>query len=151
MLRLLSLALIVIAAGGCTSLKYQTFADDGVAINGYDPVAYFNESKPVPGNAKYSYKYKGAPWHFASAENLDLFKSDPEAYAPQYGGYCAYAMANGFVVATDPEAWTVRDDKLYLNYSKRVRNTWLKKPGEYIKKGDANWAKKLKDGVDRNS
>ena len=112
----------------------------GEAINGYDPVAYFTEMKPVRGDPAFAYAYKGASFLFASAENRELFAADPAHYAPQYGGWCAYAMAQGAFATTAPEAWTVRDGKLYLNYSTGVRQLWQKDPAGYIVQADANWA-----------
>ena len=125
----------------------QAFALDPVytsfigntAIGGYDPVAYFTQSKPVKGRGDFSYSYKGADWNFASQENLDAFKASPEKYAPQYGGYCAYAVSQGYTASTDPLAWTIVDDKLYLNYSKSVRQLWLREAKNNILKGDKNW------------
>ena len=94
------------------------------AIEGYDPVAYFQEGKPVEGDSDYSYDWMDATWYFASSENRDRFAADPERYAPQYGGYCAWAVANGYAAKIDPEAWAVVDDKLYLNYSQDVQQQW---------------------------
>lgn len=95
------------------------------AVSGYDTVAYFTEGKPVKGNSKYTATYKGAEWRFSSTENLALFQENPEKYAPQYGGYCAWGLANGHAVSSDPEAWSVVGDKLYLNYNKGVKERWL--------------------------
>lgn len=116
----------------------------GVAINGYDPVAYFTESKPVAGKADITYSWKGTTWRFASAQNRDAFQTNPDKYAPQYGGYCAYAVAKGYTAKTDPQAWRVVDDKLYLNYSKSVQSTWEKDIPGYIKSADRNWPDVLK-------
>ncbi len=136
------LALIAILSG-CTSIANKpTFKTDAGAIRGYDPVAYFTEEKPVQGLSEYSLDHNGATWYFSSSDNKSLFENDPEKYSPQYGGYCAYAMANGFVVSSDPEAFTLVDDKLYLNYSLGVRETWLKDIPAYIESGDKNWAAK---------
>lgn len=134
-------ALILIQA--CTTLKAETFTTDMIAIRGYDPVAYHTESMPVPGNPEYSYEYNDAIWQFASEENKQLFRDDPDRYIPQYGGYCAYAMSKGFVASTDPYAWTIDDDKLYLNYSLSVRKTWLKDIPGYVTKADDNWQEKV--------
>ena len=134
------LALLVSA---CATLKTPTFATDDGAIRGFDPVAYFTEEQPVKGDAAYSYEYNDATWYFSSAENLQSFKRDPARYAPQYGGYCAYAMSNGWVVSTDPEAWHIDDGKLYLNYSKGVRKTWLKDVPGYVAKADGHWEEKI--------
>ena len=146
---LITLALILISTG-CASIGQgkHTFTDDAGAIRGYDPVAYFNDGGPKKGKSSLSVTHGGGVYHFANEANRDAFKADPERYAPQYGGYCAYAMSKGFVVSTDPNAWHIKDDKLYLNYSLGVRKTWLKKRDEYIVKADTNWSKKLKTGLD---
>src|SRR5512135_2769630 len=89
----------------------------GVAIRGYDPVAYFTESKPVEGSKQFTFEWQGATWRFASAANRDLFAKTPEKYAPQYGGYCAYAVSQGHTATIDPQRWRIVDGKLYLNYS----------------------------------
>ena len=111
----------------------------GLAIRGTDPVAYFTEGKAVPGDSQYESEWNGATWRFASAENQELFESDPEAYAPQYGGYCAKALSEGNVVSTDPEAWKIVDNKLYLNYSPEVQEQWVEDIPGNIAKADANW------------
>lgn len=116
----------------------------GVAINGYDPVAYFTEKKPVAGKADITYDWKGVTWRFASAQNRDAFKAEPEQYAPQYGGYCAYAVSKGYTAKTDPQAWRVVGGKLYLNYNKSVQSTWAKDIPGYIKSADKNWPGVLK-------
>ncbi|GAB4496576.1 MAG: YHS domain-containing (seleno)protein [Saprospiraceae bacterium] len=110
------------------------------AIKGYDPVAYFTQNKPVKGAADITFEWNGATWHFASAENRDLFKGNPEKYVPQYGGWCAYGWAQGYPAKTEPEAWSIVDGKLYLNYSLDVRSDWDKKRAEYIQAADKNWA-----------
>jgi YHS domain-containing protein len=109
------------------------------AIEGYDPVAYFEAGKPVEGDSDYAHEWMGATWYFASAANRDRFAADPEKYAPQYGGYCAWAVANGYTAKIDPEAWSVVDDKLYLNYSKDVQSQWSQDVPGNITKGNANW------------
>lgn len=113
----------------------------GVAVGGYDAVAYHTQGKPVPGTIAHTLEHGGATWRFASAENRDLFKADPAKYAPQYGGYCAYAVSQGYTAKGDPEAWSIRDGKLYLNYNKSVRKDWEKNATQFIKAGDANWPK----------
>lgn len=111
----------------------------GVAIRGYDPVAYFTQGEPVEGSKTFRTEWNGAEWRFVNAEHLNLFNADPERYAPQYGGYCAWAVANNYTASTQPEAWTIFEDKLYLNYSLSVRGQWEQDiPGNVIK-GDANW------------
>ena len=114
----------------------------GGAIRGYDPVAYFMQSKPVKGSSKYQHQWNGATWRFSSKKNLNLFKSNPEKYSPQYGGFCAYAMAvAGQFASTIPEAWTIKNGKLYLNFSLDVRENWESNIAQYIEVGDNNWNK----------
>lgn len=110
-----------------------------IAIRGYDPVEYLRGNGPVKGERDFETEWNGATWRFASAENRDLFASDPEAHAPQYGGYCAWAVANGYTASTDPDAWSLHDGKLYLNYSLGVRDTWSRDIPGNIARGDANW------------
>ena len=111
----------------------------GVALKGYDPVAYFQENRPVQGNPQFHYEWMSASWLFASAENRDRFASDPAKYAPQYGGYCSYAVSQGHTASIDPEAWKIVDGKLYLNYSKGVQQKWQQDVPGYIQKADHNW------------
>jgi YHS domain-containing protein len=111
----------------------------GIAIQGYDPVAYFTDSKPVKGDAKFSYTWRGTVWQFASAQHRDLFAETPEKYAPQYGGFCAYAVSENHTADIDPEAWKIIENKLYLNYSKSVQQMWLKEPEARIRRADQNW------------
>jgi YHS domain-containing protein len=110
-----------------------------VAVGGYDPVAYFTEQKPVKGDAKFTTSYKNTPWHFSSAENRDKFIASPERYAPQYGGYCAWAVAQGSTASGDPQHWKIVNDKLYLNYDAQVQKKWeINIPG-FIQQADKNW------------
>ena len=115
----------------------------GVAIDGTDPVAYFTEGRPVKGSRAYSYTWNGATWRFASAHNRDLFAANPERYAPQYGGYCAWAVSQGYTAGIDPSAWKIVDGKLYLNYSKGVQAKWLANTKDLIRQADRNWPKIL--------
>ncbi len=117
----------------------SVFSNGGFAINGYDPVAYFTERKPVIGTDDHTLTWNDATWRFASAENLATFEADPETYAPQYGGYCAYAVSRNYTASTDPDAWTIHGDKLYLNYNKIVRSLWSVNIEGNIQKGDDNW------------
>ena len=111
----------------------------GTAIKGYDPVAYFTEGRPVEGSRRHSHDWNGVTWRFSSAANRDLFIADPEAYAPQYGGYCAWAVAEGYTADIDPEAWHIADGKLYLNYNQTVAARWLEDVPGHVAKGDVNW------------
>jgi len=121
--------------------KAEVFSTGDGAIRGYDAVEYFKQGKPVKGKPENVFLWKDVKWYFASEENLLTFKADPEKYAPQYGGYCAYGLADGHKATTSPDAWTILDSKLYLNYDKDVRQLWNKNQKEYIKKADANWPK----------
>lgn len=117
----------------------EIYSTNGVAINGYDAVAYFTDHKPVKGSDKFTTSYKGATFYFASAAHRDTFAGNPDHYAPQFGGYCAYGTAEGHKAPTEPQAFTVVDDKLYLNYNDNVQQTWRADIGGYIKKANANW------------
>ena len=115
------------------------FQSNAIAINGYDPVAYFTEEKPVEGTPEFASEWNGATVLFASAAHKEMFDADPEAYAPKYGGYCAYAVSKGYTASTDPAAWTVHEGRLYLNYSKSVRALWTARRSSHIRSADANW------------
>ncbi len=117
----------------------ETFQVDGIAIHGYDPVAYFTQGEPVRGSDSHTIDYRGATWKFASAENLAAFKGDPGKFGPRFGGYCAYAASQGYLAPTVPEAWTIHEDRLYLNFSLRVRRRWSRDIVNNIAKGEANW------------
>lgn len=139
-------ALFVTFLSVATSFAQHTnvFSVDGKAIRGYDPVAYFTDGQAVKGDSTLTYAYEGTTWQFASKEHLDAFKTDPTKYMPQYGGYCAYGTADGHKAPTQPDAWTIDNGKLYLNYNTKVRTKWnTDRPG-YIEKADQNWPK-LKD------
>jgi YHS domain-containing protein len=114
------------------------------AINGYDTVAYFTVSKPVKGLDSLVYEWRGAKWKFSTQENLDLFKANPEKYAPQYGGYCAYGVTQDHLVKVEPDQFTVRDGKLYLNYDADVQTLWSKDIPGYIKAADSKFPALLK-------
>lgn len=119
--------------------KPEVFAVDGVAIRGTDPVAYFTAGAATKGSASNTSEYMGATWQFASAENKAMFDANPEKYAPKYGGYCAFAVSKGSTASTDPEAWSIVDDRLYLNYSLNVRKVWKEDIPGNIARADANW------------
>jgi YHS domain-containing protein len=117
----------------------EVFAPGNKAINGYDPVAFFVESRPVKGNDQFTYDWKNVTWSFSDQEHLNLFKAAPEKYAPQYGGYCAYGTAQGHKAPTEPGTWTILDGKLYFNYSDDVKREWSKNREAFILKADTNW------------
>ena len=110
-----------------------------IAIKGYDPVAFYEQSKPMKGSPEFTHEWNGATWRFGSAKTRDLFMMDPEKYAPQYGGYCAWAVSNNYTADIDPEAWKIMDGKLYLNYSKDVQKKWEPEAQKRIADADRNW------------
>ncbi len=113
------------------------------AVGGYDPVAYFQQKRPVKGSSKFSLRHKGATWRFSSQANLDKFRADPAAYAPRYGGYCAWAVSQGYTAKGDPMYWRIVDGKLYLNYNADVQARWERDIPGFIRKADGNWPKVL--------
>ncbi len=117
----------------------EVFNTDGVALHGYDVVGYFTDGKPVEGHSDYSVKWQGVMWRFASAENLETFETNPRAYAPRYGGYCAYAMSKGAIATTVPEAWSIHENRLYLNFSTGVRDIWRQDIPGNIVAADGHW------------
>jgi len=127
----------ILAAGPVDRINKDS---KGVAVEGYDVVAYFTEGKPVEGRKEFETEWNGAKWLFATAANRDLFKADPEKYAPQYGGYCAYAVSKGHTAGIYPKNWKVVDGKLYLNH-RFAQGRWLKDVPGNITKGDGNWPK----------
>lgn len=116
------------------------YADNGVAIRGADPVAYFQEGKSVEGNSQFAYQWMNATWYFSSAENRDLFVKNPRKYAPQYGGFCAWAVSRGYTAPIDPDVWKIVDGKLYLNYNKGVQKNWERDIPDNIARGDRHWS-----------
>ena len=117
----------------------QFFERNSLAIDGYDPVAYFTELKPVKGSSEFRTDYQGVIFQFVSAAHRDTFAADPEKFVPQYGGYCAYGMARGYKAKINPAAFTIVRDKLYLNYNEAIRSRWLSDIPGSIQKADANW------------
>lgn len=142
------IALIAVVAAGCGllgvgALNKSTAAvnvdSKGLALQGYDAVAYFKENLPREGKAEFTADYNGAKWQFTSAENRDAFTKEPAKYAPQYGGYCAWAVGHNYTAQGDPQAWKIVDNKLYLNYSKDVQAKWQQEIPKYVADGDKNW------------
>jgi YHS domain-containing protein len=133
---LLILAILTLSVAASAASINQT---EGVALKGYDPVAYFTENKAVPGSEQFSTQYQGATYKFESAANRDIFVANPTKYAPQYGGYCAYGVAHGDKADVDPDAFTVVNGKLYMNYDKAVRFLWKRDIPGNITKADQNW------------
>lgn len=129
-------------------MSFSVFAEDPIytgffsnkALDGYDTVAYFTDGKPIKGDKQWQTEYQGADWYFSSQENLNKFKADPQAYAPQYGGYCAWAVSakNDFAPA-DPNQWAIVDGKLYLNYNAEIKAWWDDDRSGHITQADKNW------------
>lgn len=116
-----------------------TAKNSQVAVNGYDPVAYFTAGEPVKGSEDFTATHHGAEFRFANQENLDTFLGDPDKYAPQFGGYCAWAVSQGYTAPGNPKNWAVVDGKLYLNYNSEVQNTWNAERDELIPAAATNW------------
>lgn len=135
------IAALVITATTASARDAEVYTGtfSSLAVGGYDAVAYFKAGRPVPGVAQFSTEYKGATWRFASKENLDAFRANPTAFAPQYGGYCSWAVANGYTASGDPEVWKIVNGKLYLNYDRSVQTKWEKDIPGFISKADKNW------------
>lgn len=143
------LALVALAAAGCAALGTTTLDksaavnknSQGLALDGYDAVAYFTENKPREGKPEFTREYDGAKYQFATAANRDAFAKEPAKYAAQYGGYCAWAVSQGYTADTDPNTGKVVDGKLYLNYNPAVAQKWNENTEKFIADGDNNWKK----------
>lgn len=140
--RIIGAAALLCGASIASAGDRPIFTHKDAAIRGYDAVAYFSlaeDADAVRGVPEISAEYMGSTWHFASIENRDAFQANPSRYAPQYGGYCAFAVSHGFTKPIDPDAWYIKDDRLYLNLSKRVKRKWLKDRDAAIVRADNNW------------
>jgi YHS domain-containing protein len=138
------IAIAAIAAAGAVAAKpapVYTGTFSNLALSGYDPVAYFTQGKPVRGLKQFTTSYNGADWQFASAADLAAFKSNPARYAPQYGGYCAWAVSQNYTASGDPKVWKIVNDKLYINYNAEVGEKWSKDIPGFIKSANVNWPK----------
>lgn len=153
MMRTLAVSFLILTGLIFQAILVPAYAKDPVytgtfsslAVGGYDPVAYFAQGEPVEGSSDHELEWNGATWRFSSAANMEKFRSDPAAWAPQYGGYCAWAVSQGYTASSDPEAWRIVDNKLYLNYSKGVQQKWEKDIPGFIAKADANWPRVLEE------
>ena len=124
----------------CVTYSSLYFADhEGLSIDGYDPVSYFSDGEPAVGDSRFRYDWTGTTWQFKSQENLDLFKAEPDRYAPQYGGYCAWAAARNKLAPVNPEIWTIVDGKLYLNRNEKVQKEWEANRERDIELADRYW------------
>jgi YHS domain-containing protein len=119
--------------------KAMNMSAANLALKGYDAVAYFEQGKATKGEAAFAHEWQGATWHFSSAQHREMFMKEPARYAPQYGGYCAWAVSRNYTADADPQAWKIVGGKLYLNYNKSVQGSWEKESGGNIVKADSNW------------
>jgi YHS domain-containing protein len=132
-------ALLPVAPAQAADDLIYTGVFSNTAVGGYDTVAYHTVGEPVRGSRDFSTQWSGAEWRFSSQENLDLFLADPAGYAPQYGGYCAWAMAEGYTAKGDPEFWRIVDGKLYLNFNQEIQDRWETDIPGFITAADANY------------
>lgn len=142
-MKLALFSLAVVAAPATPALAKQapeiSAEVNRLAAGGYDVTAYFSHGKPVRGSAAHQLQFKGATWRFVSAENLARFKAEPAAFAPQFGGYCAWAVSQGYVAPGDPAQWKIVDGKLYLNFNARAKALWEADQADAIRRGHGNW------------
>ena len=136
---LLAGALLSPQSAQAREAEIYTGTFSSLGAGGYDVVAYFKLGRPVAGNGQFSTGFKGATWQFSTKENLDAFRASPVSFAPQYGGYCAWSIAQNYTASGDPEVWKIVGGKLYLNYDRSVQAKWEKDIPGFISKGDRNW------------
>lgn len=142
---------IILASGAAGALVQAAHAAEpavyvdvqSLAAGGYDPVSYFGSGGPIVGLTDYQTQWNGATWRFASAESMAKFVADPAAYAPQFGGYCAWAVSQGYIAPGDPKQWAVVEGKLYLNYNARAKELWDADRSAAIERGRGNWPRVL--------
>ena len=132
----LALFTVVASAAGKPAINLSR---GQLALGGYDAVAYIADGKALQGSASFEYRWMDATWRFASADHRDQFSKDPQRYAPQFGGYCAYAVSQGHTANGDPKVWRVVDGRLYLNYSTDAQKLWEEDVPGNITKGQQNW------------
>jgi YHS domain-containing protein len=138
---LLGISFVLLILIGCGGMAVGQSPVNDLAIKGYDTVAYFNAGKAVKGSGSFTFRWHDMTWYFSTRENRDLFAAGPEKYAPQYDGYCAWAMTEARKAHTDPEEWKIVDGKLYLNCSRAAYEKWSRDIPGNIKKADTNWLK----------
>ena len=140
MKQLLIIAVVFISTSSIVQAqKSPVYAPNGIALEGYDAVAFFTQSKPVKGSASFSYNWEGAKWLFADKADLEKFRESPTKFAPQYGGYCAYGVSQGHKAPVQTDTWTILNNKLYFNYNSKVKETWVKNQSEYIDQANKKW------------
>lgn len=133
------IALLLLPGLGGIAATKQPDAD--AAIQGYDTVAYFQAGEAKQGDEAFTFRWHNLTWYFLNGENRDLFQANPEKFAPQYDGYCAWSMTEGQKAETDPEVWKIVNGKLYLNCSRAAHEEWIKDIPGNIEKADAHWSK----------
>ena len=139
MKQLTCLLAVLLLSFSINAQQPEIFSTNGKAIRGYDPVAFFNQSAPVKGADSLSYTWKNTEWLFSNRQNLESFKKDPEKFAPQYGGYCAYGVSDDHKSPTQTDTWTIVNDKLYFNYNTKVKEHWSKNREQLIEQADKKW------------
>ncbi|MDX1756028.1 MAG: YHS domain-containing (seleno)protein [Marinobacter sp.] len=139
--KILLLAATLLAATVAWADKSPVYTGllSNTGAGGYDVVAYFEQRQAVPGSSDFTVEYQGATWRFSSAEHQARFAANPEHFAPAYGGYCAWAVSQGYLAKGDPEYWTIVDDRLYLNFSQDIQDRWLKDTEGFIQQADRHW------------
>jgi YHS domain-containing protein len=149
----IAIALIVVIVGAFLTVKRvsplawgwwgATNTSSGVALKGYDPVTYFQASAPVQGREEFSFAWNDASWHFSSEENRDKFAANPAQFAPQFGGFCSFAVSKGFTADISPDAWYVHHGQLYLFADTNVRDDWVALLGDgSLQASEAAWEKR---------
>lgn len=137
------------AAAAPASAPSVSVSEEGLAIRGYDAVSYFSDGGPVTGSTAFEYRWNGAIWRFASANARDRFAADPAAFAPQFGGYCAWAVSQNYIAPGDPKVWRIVDGRLYLNYNLRAKELWEADLSASIERGEENWPTVLEKAENR--
>jgi YHS domain-containing protein len=137
-------SLFVVAPAHADQAPVHTAFLSNVAVGGYDPVAYFTDGRPVRGTTEHRITHQGYEYRFASAEHLAAFRANPARYLPQYGGYCAWAVSNGYTAAGNPQNWRIVDGKLYLNYNDEIQQRWDRDIPGHIRSANANWPSVLR-------
>ena len=140
-----TLLMLFIATISVQNYAQNQYLKNGVAIQGYDPVGYFESNKAIEGNKEITTKYKEATYYFSSENNKTLFLKNPDKYVPQFGGFCAYGVSENHNSPTQPEAFTIVDGKLYLNYNLKVKELWSKDRESRIEKANQNWLQLQKE------
>jgi hypothetical protein len=140
---LASLFIGLAVSSSARAAKPEIHTADGLALRGYDPVAYVAEGAPRRGTARFDAEWRGARWRFASAANRELFLADPDRYAPRYGGHCAWAVSQGYLAPADPRQWRIVEGRLYVNYDEAVQRRWLRDIPGFIAAADRNWPRVL--------